>query len=227
MPANVTALRSAPPSPAPAPDAAAAERRALAAAINSLALAVADMTGAQVPSARLQSVIGEAAKAEAALAACRKADDARLGAWLLAGATGLRPAVSDETMAAEMGVAITARDAAAACTALPELEAAFVAAANRVRKLQTDRDAAVIAAAAAVARQRTGALAGALREVLEEHAATVGIADALLAAFGDAARRHRGDHTHRDKRDNARRFGPAAARGRPRPCPAAAGTLRA
>jgi hypothetical protein len=46
----------------------------------------------------------------------------------------------------------------------------------------------VSAAAAASARHRTSVLADHLRTVLEEHAAITGIGDALLAAFGDAAR---------------------------------------
>jgi hypothetical protein len=220
--ATVTAVRSAPPSPDPA----AAERRHLAVALDELASAAASIEPAQEPLRLLSKAVRRAEEIGKQLASARTTDQGSVGEWLAVGCRGLRPQPSEQTLTLEVELRLARADAEAAKTRLPALESIYVAAANRVRQLQAARDAAVVTAVAAVARQRTGALAGALREVLEEHAATVGIADALVAAFGDAARR-RGDHTYRDKRDNARRFGPAAARGGPRPCPAAAGTLRA
>lgn len=106
----------------------------------------------QEPATRLGSVIAEAARLEAEVAALRAGDEARLGAWLGGGGTGRRPESSPATTAAEKRLAEVAADASAARAALPAVERSFQRSAERVREIKRRRDAALCNAAIDAAR---------------------------------------------------------------------------
>jgi hypothetical protein len=197
-----------------------AVRARLAAAIDELAAAGAELAAAQEPASRLAAVIAEAADLEAELATLRAADESKVGAWLAGGSRDPRPEPSPATAAAEKRLAALTGDAGAARTALPAAERAFQHCAQRVRELQRCRDAALCGAAIDAARDFAGAYRAALTAALERAAALHGLRDELLrrgnhadAAPGalDAAARV-GELIAETKRTAAARNNPEAAR---------------
>jgi hypothetical protein len=205
------ALAGSPGSPA---------RARLAAAIRELAAAGAELAAAQEPATRLATVIAEAARLEAGLAALRAADQERLGIWLGAGGDGHRPLACPATAAAERQLQALAGDAAAAAAALPAAEQAFQTWAEQVRESQRRRDEAVCGAAIDAARGFAEAYRAALTVALEHEAVLHGLRSELLArgnradsapGAADAAARI-GDLIAQTKRGAAVRQNPEAGR---------------
>jgi hypothetical protein len=154
-------------------------RSRLAAAIEELAAAGAELAAAQEPASRLSEIIAETSRHQAELAALEAAEERQLGAWLAAGGHDPRPQPSPATVAAERRLAASAGDAVAARAALPAAEQAFQRCAAKVRELQRRRDEAVSAAAIDAARAFAEGYRAALTAALEQEAMLHGLRDEL------------------------------------------------
>jgi hypothetical protein len=157
------------------------QRALLAAAIEELGAAGAELAAAQGQATRLGALIAEAARLADELAALRAVDERRLGAWLAEGGGGPRPEPSPEIDAAEARLAASAGDAAAARAALPAAEQVFQRCAAKVRELQRRRDEALCAAAVDAACDFAEGCRAALAEALDQEAVLHGLRDELLA----------------------------------------------
>ena len=155
-------------------------RARLAAVIEELAAANAELAAAQEPATRLAAVIAEASQLKAELVALRANDEQRLGSWLAGSGHDPRPEPDPMTIAVETRLTVAASDAAAAGAALPAAEQQFQQCAERVRELQRRRDEAAYAvtidAAAGFARDYGAALTAALQHEAVLH----GLREALL-----------------------------------------------
>jgi hypothetical protein len=156
-------------------------RAQLALAIADLAGAGAELAEAQGPAIRLGTVIAEAARLEAEIAAVRAADEARLGVWLAEGGADPHPEPHPTTITAVTRREALAADAVAARAALPAAERSFQDCAARVREMQRRRDAALCGAAIDAARGFAERYRAALTVALEHQAVLHGLRDELLA----------------------------------------------
>jgi hypothetical protein len=210
-------------SSAPAYEAAASRtgsRARLAAAIEELTAAGAELAAVQQPASRLSEVVAEATRLEVELVALRAADEQELGAWLAAGGLDLRPPPSPATIAGEARRSALAGDAAAARAALPLAEQAFQRCAANVRELQRRRDEALSLAAIDAARSFAADYQAALTAALEQEAMLHGLRDelSLLGNRADAppgvldAAAQIGQLITETKRTAAVRHNPEAAR---------------
>jgi hypothetical protein len=134
----------------------------------------------------LTGITASVARAEATLAACRQADDVALGEWIVdrGAASGRpRPQPSAATISAETNLSQLLSEGRAARAALPAKEQALIAAGERTRAAQRERDDALWQVAAeaglrfveTVFRQR-------IAEVMQAEAVVAGLIHALMAA---------------------------------------------
>jgi hypothetical protein len=128
-------------------------RAELARASEQFAVARDELDRAQRPAQRLAAVLAELTAAEQRLVELRAKDEAELAQWLAGGADGPRPSPSDETLVAEQRLARLSRDAGAARSALPGLQAEVDAQNARLGSLAAQRQSALFRSATEAARE--------------------------------------------------------------------------